>query len=143
MPIFNEVQLKQTFIGKLKYGGDLLEELTDVCKEKKICLGRVEAIGAVQKARIGYYDQMKREYSFSEIDKPLEITSLLGNISMRDGEPMIHAHITLADSEDKYFGGHLGDGTIIFACEFVIDAYSGPEYSRGHDEQTDLPLWKM
>jgi len=143
MPIYNEVKLQQTFIGKLKYGGDLLEELTAVCKEKNVRLGRVEAIGAVRKARVGFYDQAKRKYNFSEMDKSLEITSLIGNVSMRDGEPMVHAHITLADSEDKCFGGHLASGTIIFACEFVLSVYSGPEYSRGHDEQTGLPLWEM
>jgi len=143
MAIYNEVKLQQTFIGKLEHGGDLLEELTAVCKEKKVSLGRVEAIGAVQKARVGFYDQTKREYGFSEIDEQLEITSLIGNVSMRDGEPMIHAHITLADSEDKCFGGHLASGTIIFACEFVLNTYNGPEYSRGYDEQTGLPLWKM
>ena len=143
MAVYKEVRPKQTFIGKLNYDSDLLEELTAVCKEKGVSLGVVEAIGAVKKARLGYYDQGRREYQFFEIDKGLEITSLLGNISLRDGEPMVHAHVTLADSDGRCYGGHLASGTVVFAGEFLIRACEGPTYSRGHDEKTGLPLWEM
>jgi hypothetical protein len=143
MAVYNEMRLKQTFMGRLSHGADLLEELTAVCLEQGICLGRVEAIGAVQKARIGYYDQDAREYNFVEINKHLEIIKLVGNISIREGEPMVHAHIALSDSKGDAFGGHLATGTIIFACEFIINSYDGPDYIRDHDEQTGLPLWKL
>lgn len=143
MAIYNEVQPGQVFIGKLDYGSDLLGQLTKVCEKEKIHLGTVQAIGAVQKARCGYYDQNKKEYNFFEIDEELEITSLLGNISIRDGKPMVHAHATFTDEKGKAFGGHLAEGTIVFACEFVIRTLSGADHVREHDEQTGLPLWKM
>ena len=143
MAIYNEVQAERCFIGKLDYGGDLLGELTSVCEKEKICLGTVEAIGAVQKARCGYYDQQKKEYNFFEINEHLEITSLLGNVSIRDGKAMVHAHVTLADEKGKAFGGHLAEGTVVFACEFVIRVCTGADHVREHDEQTGLPLWKM
>jgi predicted DNA-binding protein with PD1-like motif len=143
MAIYNEVKSNKTFMGKLKFGGDLLEELTSVCAQNNICLGRVEALGAVKKARVGFYDQQARKYDFIEIDKPLEITKLIGNISVRDGKPMIHAHITLSDSQGKACGGHLAPGTIIFTCEFIMNSYDGPDHIRDYDKQIGLPLWKM
>lgn len=143
MATYNEIKSGKTFIGKLKFGGDLLDELTSVCEQNDIRLGRVEALGAVQKAKIGFYDQQARQYNFFEIDKSLEITKLTGNISLRDGKPMVHAHITLADSQGNAYGGHLAGGTIVFACEFIINSYNGPEYVRDYDEQTGLPLWKI
>jgi len=143
MAIYNEIKPGKTFIGKLKFGGDLLGELTSVCEENYIRLGRVEALGAVKKARVGFYDQQAREYNFLEIDKPLEITKLIGNISLRDGKPMVHAHITLSDSQGNAYGGHLAPGTIVFACEFIINSYDGLDYVRDYDEQTGLPLWKI
>ena len=120
MATYNEVKPKRSFIGKLTYDADLLEELTGVCEKEGIRLGCVQAIGAVKKARVGFYDQQQRKYCFLEIDENLEITNLIGNISIRDGKPMVHAHITLSDSKGRSFGGHLSDGTIIFACEFII-----------------------
>ena len=140
---YNQVELKQTVIGRVRHDGDLLEELQRVCKKKDIRLGRISAIGAVKKARIGYYDQDARRYRFLEINKHLEISSLAGNVSIRDGEPMVHAHITLCDSDGNACGGHLAEGTIVFACEFVMDIYDGPQYPREYDETTGLPLWKI
>jgi predicted DNA-binding protein with PD1-like motif len=143
MAIYNEIKRTKTFMGKLEFGGDLLEELTSVCDQNDIRLGRAEALGAVQKARIGFYNQQARKYDFIEIDKPMEITKLIGNISLRDGKPMVHAHITLSDSQGNAFGGHLAPGTIVFACEFIVNSYDGPDHIRDYDEQTGLPLWKI
>jgi hypothetical protein len=143
MAIYNQVQLKQTLIGKLGHDEDLLEELQSVCKENDVLLGRISAIGAVKKARMGFYDQDARQYMFLEINKNLEISSLTGNVSVRDDKPMVHAHITLCDCNGNAYGGHLAEGTIVFACEFVMNIYDGPQYLREHDETTGLPLWKM
>jgi len=143
MATIKDVKLKNIFMGKLQHGADLLEELTQICKEKKIQLGRAEAIGAVQKAVIGYYHQDKRAYEFLTLDTHLEILNLTGNISMKDGSPMVHAHVTLADAQGNAVGGHLAPGTIIFACECVIEGYEGPAFERKLDQQTGLPLWDM
>ena len=141
MTIIKEVKIKQTFMGKLSHGVDLFEEITKICFENNITLGRVEALGAVKKARLGFYDQINREYAFSEINKPLEITKLVGNISTKNEKPIIHAHITLSDEKDNAYGGHLAPGTIVFACELIIQTFDGPEFSRGSDKETGLPLW--
>ena len=62
MTIRRKVKSKELFMGKLSYGCDLLEELTSICQKEDIRLGRIEALGAVQKAHIGFYDQQTREY---------------------------------------------------------------------------------
>lgn len=130
-------------MGKLRHGGDLLEEITAVCTRENIRLGRIQALGAVQRARLAYYDQKTHEYRFFTIDQPLEITNLAGNISVKDGQPMVHAHVTLADSAGNAYGGHLAPGTLVFACELVIESYAGPVFERKPDTQTGLPLWAM
>ena len=143
MTIKKTVKSKELFMGKLSYGCDLLEELTSVCQKENIRLGRIEALGAVQKAHIGFYDQQTREYRFHALPQPLEITKLIGNVSLKDGNPFVHAHVTLADEEGKAFGGHLAPGTVVFACEFIIESFDGPVFERGFDEETGLPLWTM
>ncbi len=141
--LYKTIQPNRVVMGKLPHGGDLLKELTLVCEEEKVSLGTIAAIGAVQKANIGFYDQQERTYRFTEFDRPLEIAALTGNISMRDGKPMVHAHLTLADDKSACFAGHLGPGTTVFACEFVITACDGPAFVREYDEQTGLPLWTL
>lgn len=130
-------------MGKLNYGGDLLEEITDICRKNNIHLGRIEALGAVQKARLAFYNQETHEYQFFIIDQSLEITKLVGNISLKDGNPIVHAHITLANKTGKAYGGHLAPGTVIFACEFILESFEGPIFERGFDEETSLSLWTI
>lgn len=130
-------------MGRLAHGADLLEEITGICRDNNIRMGRVEAIGAVSGARLGYYNQEVREYEYFTAEQPLEIVAMKGNISLKDGEPMVHAHVVLSDENGDAFGGHLAAGTIIFACECVIEVFDGAVLERKPDDQTGLPLWEM
>ncbi|MBS3809028.1 MAG: DNA-binding protein [Desulfobacterales bacterium] len=143
MTALKEVNSRQLFMGRLAYGEDLLDEITAVCTRENIRLGRIEAIGAVQRARMACYNQKTHEYRFFTIDQPLEIAQLTGNVSIRQGQPMVHAHLTLADDAGNAYGGHLAPGTVIFACEIIIEALEGPEFIREFDEETGLTLWHM
>jgi predicted DNA-binding protein with PD1-like motif len=129
-------------MGRLAKGDDLLAALEKLAREHHITLGEVTAIGAVSQARIGYYNQEERTYYFLDFDRHLEILALVGNISLKDGQPMVHAHVTLGDSEGRAFGGHLATGTLVFACEFAIQEHvSEITLARQMDEPTGLLLW--
>jgi predicted DNA-binding protein with PD1-like motif len=140
--MLKKVQQKNHFMGSFPCGTDLLEELTGICEKENISLGRIEVIGAVQKARFGYYNQKSREYQFIEKNEELEILKCSGNISVNDGKPMVHAHIILANEKGNAFGGHLAKGTIVFAGEFLIQSFEGADFIREFDEKTNLRLWK-
>ena len=120
MAIMKKVKPGELFMGKLAHGSDLLEEITEICRNRNVQLGRIEGLGAVQRARLGFYDQHSREYQFFVLERPLEITKLVGNVSLKDDNPFVHAHITLADETGNAFGGHLAGGTVVFACEIYI-----------------------
>ena len=143
MTIYQTIKPAQILMGKLSCGCDLLEELTAVCAAEGIRLGRIEAIGAVRKAKIGFYDQKQRVYQFLSLDRPMEITKLTGNISLKDGSVFVHAHVTLSDESGRAWGGHLAPGSEVFACEFLIESFHGPDFNRGFDEETGLALWSI
>jgi uncharacterized protein len=130
------------FMGRLPKGDDLLGALEKLCQEHNITLGEVRALGAVERARVGFYNQKERKYYFLDFEQPLEILALVGNISLRDGKPMVHAHVTLADAAGRAVGGHLAEGAPVFACEFVLYEYlADQKLSRQNDPATGLMLW--
>jgi len=133
----------RVIVGRLKKGDDLLFALQQICSSQEIRLGEIRALGAVKSARIGYYDQDRREYFFVDLSKHLELLALIGNVSIRDGKPFAHAHVTFADSRGEAFGGHLAEGTEVFACEFSISEYlSDTGFERAMDDETGLFLWR-
>ena len=142
MANIRKVKYKKVLFGNLPYNSDLLKEITSFCKKNNIRLGKIEAIGALQKANIGFFDQSKKKYCSNEFDKAFEIINLTGNISIKDGEPFIHAHITLADENGKAFGGHLLEGNIVFACELIIYVFDGGDFVRKLDKDTGVFLWE-
>lgn len=129
-------------MGRLAKGDDLLAALEQCCRTNGITLGEVRALGAVSQARVGYYDQAQQQYMYLELPQPLEILALVGNISLRDGQAMVHAHVTLGDAQGHAFGGHLAEGTVVFACEFMMQEYlADAALERRLDRETGLFLW--
>ena len=51
-------------MGRLAKGDDLLQALERLCQEHNITLGEVRALGAVTRAKVGFYDQAQKKYSF-------------------------------------------------------------------------------
>src|SRR3974390_420289 len=126
-------------LGRLQKGDDLLGALTTICQDLGITLGEVKALGAVSRARIGFYHQDTRQYEWLDLPKPLEILALEGNISLKDSKPFVHAHVTLSDDAGRAYGGHLADGTVVFATEFVIQELKADQsLNRQMDEETGL-----
>ena len=143
MTAFREHRTVRQLTGRLGFGSDLLDELTAICRREEIRCGWVTAIGAVRKARVAFYDQARREYGHREFSQPLEIAVLTGNVSIKDGAPFIHAHVTLANEAGATVGGHLAQGTVVFACEFRLEIFDGPELKRTPDPETGLGLWNI
>ncbi len=134
-------KLKQTYIGQLKQGTDLLKGINDYIIKNKIQIGEVRGLGAVSKAVIWYFNQHTKEYETITFDEHLEILSLYGNISIRNYEPFAHVHVTLGNSKGHAFGGHLAEGSIVFAAEIMIHEFEGEKIVRERDEKTGLYLW--
>lgn len=127
---------------KVALGKDLLEAVEELRAEAGIMEGQVEMIGALRRAVLGFYDQQKREYKTLEFNRPLEIVSGIGSISLKDGKPFAHIHLAVSDEEGKCFGGHLMPGTEVFAGEiFIRETEMAPPLKRDYDEATGLYLW--
>lgn len=131
----------RTYIFRLPKGKDLLQSLADFCHDNQVKCGVVNVIGAVENATLSVYDQAKKKYDKKVIAEELEIVSLMGNISIQDNRPCVHAHIMLSNKEYQVFGGHLLPGTKIFVAEAYIQELVGEPKVRRTDKVTKLALW--
>ncbi len=134
-------ELKEICQESLKKGEDLTKGLIAVLKDRDITAGAISGIGAVSKARLGYFNARTKKYEERIFEESLEIVSLKGNVSYKDGEIFPHLHAVLSRRDFSAFGGHLFHDTLVYAFEFEIIAFTGASFKRGFDEDTGLFLW--
>jgi len=131
------------FVGRLPYEKDLITSIENFCRESSIQTATFSVIGAVSSYTIGTYDQNQQVYVTKTETAPLEIVTCIGNVSLKEGSPFIHAHIVLGDEQGKTTSGHLFSETILFAGEITLQEFTGKPLERTYDEKTGLFLWKF
>lgn len=136
-----EAKPGRTLVGRLATDSDLVEELERMCAEQDIRAAWVSVVGAVRRAAYAYYDQQQRRYNDLASEKHHEISGFVGNVSMRDGRPFLHAHASFSDETGSTVGGHLIRGCTVWVAEVTLREMTGVELERTPDEVTGLALW--
>ena len=138
--IIEESIAGRSLLARLDHGAEIIGQITDLARERKIKAAAISAIGALSRADLGFYDQAGQEYRVRAGEGPVEIASCTGNISLLEVEPFVHAHAVLADSSGHILAGHLVRGTI-FAAELFLQELAEADLNRSWDEKTGLKLW--
>jgi predicted DNA-binding protein with PD1-like motif len=99
----------------------------------------VTAIGAFSQVTLGYFDRQLKKYKQIPVHEQVEVLSLSGNISLKEGKPTLHAHIVVGKSDGTAHGGHFLTGKVWPTLEMIIS--EAPQHlRRKQDEDTGLAL---
>ena len=118
-----EFSVKKVLVGTLVKGEDLLLSLQKLVDEQNIKAGKIEVIGAVSEANVGFFNYKTKEYEYSKYRRTLNIISCTGSVNHTDGKAKVHLHISLSDHDGGMYGGHLTEGSIILSSEFNLTVY--------------------
>jgi uncharacterized protein len=134
-------------VGRLDRGQDLFAALTAVCRDHHVRAGELRALGSLESAEVAEYDQTGKRWKPARVlgGGGLELLSLTGNVSERDGHLVLQASVSLMrdrDSGVELLGGHLVAARV-FALEFVIDSWDDVILRRAADTATGLALWNQ
>jgi len=135
-------ELNGVYVLLLAEDEKIIESITAFCREKGITAAQLTAIGVVKEAELGFYNLETKTYKWKKAEAELEIDSITGNVAMFEGEPLVHAHATVSDSEMHSFGGHLKEATVGASCEVFITPLQG-KIERQYDEKTGLKLMRL
>ncbi|MCD8843718.1 PPC domain-containing DNA-binding protein [Staphylococcus gallinarum] len=109
-----------TIVLVLEQGEDIVEAVTDIARDKNGKFGTVSGIGACSEVELNFYNLETKTYEKKLIQEPLELTSLLGNISHIDDQPFAHLHATFGTNKYETYSGHLSKATVSATAEIVI-----------------------
>jgi hypothetical protein len=101
-------------------GDDAVAMLSDFARDQQITAAQFSAIGAFQRATVGWFDRERQIYHRIEVDEQCEVLSLLGDIAVGDDGPQVHSHVVLGLSDGSTRGGHLLAGTVWPTLEVVV-----------------------
>ena len=135
-------QFGNKFFIRIDKGEEVVKTLKKFCIEQNIKLGTISAIGATNKAELGYFEAAAKKYHKKLFTGDLEIAPLVGNITTLNNEVYLHLHANLADTEQKAFAGHLGSAVISVTFEGIIEKIDG-NMDRYFDEEIGLNLFKL
>ncbi|MDO5725220.1 MAG: DNA-binding protein [Tissierellia bacterium] len=128
------------YVIRLAVGDEIIESITEFAKKENIKLAEVSAIGAVDKATIGFYSLEEQKYHATDLEGEFELLSLKGNITEKEGEPYIHLHIILSGEDLIARGGHLNAARISATCEIFVHVLDG-KVGRKNCKQTGLNIF--
>lgn len=141
-------QPSRVIVARVKPGSDLLRSLQKVAVEEGVASGViVSGVGLLKQAKLRNCKCLPDEYPITDanrtylsFEKPLEILSISGNVTLAEGKPLVHAHLTLSEVEGNeitVIGGHLIEGCVVFGfSEFAILELEGIEMVKRFDEET-------
>lgn len=109
-----------TYIIRLDKGQEIITTLRQFCVDHKIQAASIQGIGAGENLNIGFFNTKTKQYEVKNIKDCVEITSLLGNVTVKENAPFIHLHITTSDSFHSVSGGHLLSGEIALTGEIFV-----------------------
>ncbi len=127
------------FLVKVERGEEVTAALTDLLKEKRIHAGTVMGLGGIGDAELGFYDLPSRTYLRKVIPGNLELVYYMGNITLVDGEPFIHAHAVVSGPDFVAHSGHFFSARVVVTGEFVIRPADW-EVARSMDDAVGLKL---
>jgi predicted DNA-binding protein with PD1-like motif len=111
-------------------GDEVISGLTEFAQKYNVTSAHFTAIGDATSARVGWYEQNKKMFKVIHINEPAEITSLIGDIAINEGKPVVHAHINLADKNGMVHGGHLLQAFIFPTLEVMMTVESATMYKK-------------
>tara|TARA_Y100001970_G_scaffold215055_1_gene263008 strand:+ start:33 stop:461 length:429 start_codon:yes stop_codon:yes gene_type:complete len=124
----------------LQTGDEIVESITDIFKEEKIYSGMINGIGAINKVQLGFYNLESKKYKKKYFNDDYELTSLMGNIALKDGNPFVHIHINMSDENFDVIGGHLFRAVTAASAEVIV-LLDNQYIKRELDQKVGLYLW--
>lgn len=118
--VLSDAPGEETWVLIFDTGDEVVATLTRFAAEQKITAASFTAIGAFSNATLGYFDWETKKYEPVSVAEQAEVVTLLGDITLDDGKPKVHAHASLARRGGAMVGGHLMNAGVRPTLEVIL-----------------------
>ena len=120
-------------------GDEVMSTLQAFAADHNLLASRLTAIGAFQRAALGYFSWERKQYDRIPVDEQVEVLSLVGDVALDRGKPKLHIHAVLGRRDGTTLGGHLLEALVRPTLEVLL--IDSPGYlQRERDPASGLAL---
>ena len=130
---------QKTFALIFDTGDQVVAGLKAFAEEEHLAASHFTAIGAFKEVTLGYFDWEKKDYLKIPVHEQVEVLSLVGDVTVNDGKPNIHAHVVLGKRDGSTCGGHLIEAQVRPTLEVILTE-SPAHLERRFDKEAGLAL---
>ena len=116
-------QIGNKYIISVNTGEEIVKALNLFCEERKIKSGNITGLGAINEVTLRFFNPETKKYIDKTFQEQMEISNLTGNISIMNGKPYLHVHITVGSADYSSRAGHLLSAVLNGAGEFVVEKF--------------------
>lgn len=110
----------------LDSGEEAFAAMTKFANDEKLAAASLTAIGAFERATIGWFDLNSKSYRKIEINEQCEVLTAIGDVALGDdGKASLHVHVVLGLSDGSTRGGHFLSGLVRPTLEVVLTEAPG------------------
>ena len=124
--ILNQSAQETTYAVIFGSGDEILGGLTKFAKENHISSARITGIGSIHNGTLAWLNPDTKKFRMIHIDQQAEVLSLLGDIAMYQGKPVVHVHMVVGFGDGTAHGGHLLQAHVWPTLEVIVTAYPHP-----------------
>ena len=119
----------------LQSGEEVKQVLEAFAAQNHIQAASFVALGAFERARLGYFQWDRKAYKEIPVSEQVEVITLAGDIVRDENDkPSLHAHAVLGREDGRTRGGHLLEGVVRPTLEITLTQSPAHLVRRKHPD---------
>jgi predicted DNA-binding protein with PD1-like motif len=120
-------------------GDEAFSGMLEFAEKYHVTSAHFTAIGALNGATVAWFDPERKMYKKIPIRGQREVLSMIGDIALYQGKPVVHTHLVVGGPDGVTRGGHVLDAYVSPTLEVMVTVDPVPMQKR-FDPETDLTL---
>jgi predicted DNA-binding protein with PD1-like motif len=120
-------------------GDEAFSGLLEFAEKYYVTSAHLTAIGALNRATLGWFDPQRKMYKKIPINGQHEVIGMSGDIALYQGKPVVHTHMVVGSPDGTTRAGHVLDAYVSPTLEVMVTVDPIAMHKR-FDPATDLTL---
>lgn len=129
----------KTFVVVLDTGDEVAGLLKQFAQDQRLEASHFSAHWRLQRRHPRLFQYRTKRLRQARVNEPVEVLSRLGNVTLANGKPKIHAHVVVGKADGTAHGGHLLEAHVRPTLELILEE-SSLHLKRREEPTTGLAL---